>query len=191
MPDRLEKFFAGLGSTDPRRIEAIHQTVIATDELLNAAAEAQKCIVATKIAEKIKQSEQQIKDQEYVNMLEAANLTRQKGAEALRYNAGKPDWSLVEFAGLEEMVRVLEMGAKKYARGNWKNGNGLSFNECMSSLLRHAHAWLAGEDVDPESGRSHIGHIQCNAMFLSYFIKHPERFTRDDRDNVQAKPKTE
>lgn len=168
--NELEKFFASTGSTDPRRIEAIHQTVVASDALLNAASDQQK-----------------IKDQEYLNMLATVNLTPKTKNEALRFNAGKPDWSLVEFAGLEEMVRVLEMGAKKYSRGNWKNGQGLSFNECMSSLLRHAHSWLAGEDTDPESKLSHIAHIQCNAMFLSYFIKHPEKFTRDDRDNVQTK----
>ncbi len=105
-----------------------------------------------------------------------------KEQTALRFNNGKLDWSLVPFEGLEEMVRVLEFGAKKYARGNWRNGEGLSFNETLCSLLRHTFAFMNGEDKDPETGLSHIGHIQCNALFLGYFIKYPEKFTRDDRN---------
>ena len=39
-----------------------------------------------------------------------------------RFNAGKLQWSMVDFKSLEDMVRVLEFGAKKYSRDNWKKG---------------------------------------------------------------------
>jgi hypothetical protein len=31
---------------------------------------------------------------------------------------------------------------------------------------------MGGEDDDPESGLSHIGHIMANAMFISYYMKY-------------------
>lgn len=39
-----------------------------------------------------------------------------KTDKALRYNYGKPKWSLVHFQSLEPMVRVLEYGTKKYTK---------------------------------------------------------------------------
>ena len=86
--------------------------------------------------------------------------------KGLRYNKEKLKWSLVDFESLEEMVKVLEFGAEKYEPDNWKRG--LPTLEICESLLRHVFAYMRGEDIDPESGRSHIGHILCNGMFLSY-----------------------
>lgn len=83
-----------------------------------------------------------------------------------RFNDGKPQWSMVDFKSLDDMVRVLEFGAKKYSRDNWKKG--LKTTEIVDSMLRHIYAYLNGEDVDPESGINHTGHIMCNAMFLSH-----------------------
>lgn len=85
---------------------------------------------------------------------------------SLRYNQGKPQWSLVDFKSLEPMVRVMEYGAKKYARENWKKG--LDLNQILESLSRHLFALMSGEIVDSESGQEHIGHIMANAMFWQY-----------------------
>jgi hypothetical protein len=92
--------------------------------------------------------------------------------QALRYNTGKPQWSLVDFQALEPMVRVLMYGAEKYTKDgvsgahNWKQG--LPTTEICDSLVRHLAAYLNGEDNDPESGLPHIGHMLCNLMFLSH-----------------------
>lgn len=94
-----------------------------------------------------------------------------------RYNQGKLQWSLVDFESLEDLVRVLEFGAQKYAPNNWKKG--LKTTKITESMLRHIFALLNGEDVDQESGLPHTGHILCNAMFLSYMIKN--RPDLDDR----------
>ena len=88
-------------------------------------------------------------------------------SKALRYNEGKVEWSLVHYKSLEPMVRVLEFGAKKYAPDNWKKG--LDKKKILESMQRHLAALMDGEDVDSESGISHMGHIQCNAMFYNYF----------------------
>ncbi len=90
--------------------------------------------------------------------------------QADRFNEGKPKWSLVDFKSLEVMVRVLEFGSAKYGKFNWQRG--LDKKEICESLLRHVFSYLSGELIDPESGISHVGHIQANAMFLEYMENH-------------------
>lgn len=103
---------------------------------------------------------------------------------ALRHNSGKPRWYLVDFDALEDLVKVLEFGAKKYDENNWKKG--LKTTEIVESLIRHISAYLRGEDNDPESGLPHSGHIMCNAMFLSYMHKFKPSFdTRRKDDNKE------
>lgn len=85
---------------------------------------------------------------------------------ALRYNHGKPQWSLVHFGSLEPMVRVLEFGAQKYSTDNWKSG--FPDKKIMESMMRHLACMMDGEINDPETGLPHVGHLMCNCMFLSY-----------------------
>lgn len=104
-----------------------------------------------------------------------------KAKTGLRYNSGKLKWSLVDFPSFEPMVKVLEFGAHKYAAHNWKKG--LKVSETIDSMLRHIYALIDGEDTDPESKLPHIGHIQCNAMFLAFMLKN--RPDLDDRHKVE------
>lgn len=85
-----------------------------------------------------------------------------------RFNEGKLKWSLVSWKALEPMVKVLMFGATKYDDHNWKKG--LKYTEIVESLQRHLNSFIEGEDNDKESKISHIGHILCNAMFLSYMF---------------------
>ncbi len=96
----------------------------------------------------------------------------------IRENEGKPRWSLVDFESFESMVKVLEQGAEKYGKYNWQKG--LKVTETAESLLRHIFSFLAGNDIDADSGLEHIGHIQANAMFLGYMMKN--RKDLDDRN---------
>jgi hypothetical protein len=97
--------------------------------------------------------------------------------KADRLNSGKLRWALVPQSALTPMVRTLEFGAEKYDAHNWKKG--LSITEICESLKRHLDAFMEGEDNDPESTLSHIGHIQCNALFLSWIMENKPDF--DDR----------
>lgn len=97
--------------------------------------------------------------------------------DGVRENKGKLKWSLVSWRALEPMVRVLMFGAQKYDDHNWKKG--LSYVEITESLQRHLNAFIDGEDDDPESTLAHVGHILCNAMFLSYMFLF--RKDKDDR----------
>jgi uncharacterized protein YuzB (UPF0349 family) len=93
----------------------------------------------------------------------------ERDKQALRYNQGKVQWSLVDYKSIEPMVRVLEYGCLKYSKNNWKKG--MPASQIIESMLRHTFKLLEGELVDPESGIEHVGHIQCNAMFLAYVLK--------------------
>lgn len=90
------------------------------------------------------------------------------GGAALRFNTGKPKLSYVldSMPALKDMVAVMEFGAEKYDRNNWKKG--FPKEELLDSMLRHVDAFYSGEDTDPDSGEPHVGHILCNAMFLAY-----------------------
>lgn len=94
-----------------------------------------------------------------------------------RFNQGKLKWSLVDLDAFEDMVRVLEFGCVKYSAHNWKKG--LKVSEILESTQRHINAIARGEDIDPESGLSHAGHLQCNTMFLAYMLKYKPEM--DDR----------
>lgn len=97
-----------------------------------------------------------------------------------RFNEGKLKWSLVPQSALIPMVRVLEYGTLKYSAYNWAKG--LSVVEICESLKRHLDAFMEGEDNDPESGLSHIGHLQCNGLFLSWMMENKPEM--DDRVKI-------
>ena len=94
-----------------------------------------------------------------------------------RFNEGKMAWELVDFEALEPMVEVLMFGASKYSKDNWKKGQAIT--ELLGSLFRHIIAFQKGEDLDEESGKSHIGHAMCNLMFIQYVLNNHKHF--DDR----------
>jgi hypothetical protein len=106
-----------------------------------------------------------------------------KPQEADRYNSGKERWSLVDYEALKPMVHVLAFGAKKYSDDNWRKG--LKTKEVCESLLRHITAYLSGQDNDQESGLPEVGHILCNAMFLSHMhLFRPDMDTRIKPEKV-------
>jgi hypothetical protein len=105
--------------------------------------------------------------------------------KALRFNENKPQWSLVHFESISELPRVLEFGAIKYSRDNWKKG--LDLNEIKDSMQRHLAELIDGNEHDLESGLHHIGHIMCNCMFYMY---HYKRIESNDESNNGVQPYT-
>lgn len=101
---------------------------------------------------------------------------------ATKLDAGKTNWSLIPFEAVEEICKVLEFGALKYDGWNFAKGAGMNWSRITNSMLRHVFAWMRGEDKDPESGLSHLGHIGCNVIFLIYYAKYKEVYgAGDDR----------
>ncbi len=93
-------------------------------------------------------------------------------------DTGKPRMSLlnVQFGKeLMDVAQVLTFGAEKYPKppldDSWRDvPNGIQ--RYQDALLRHFHkAFVEGEQLDPESGKSHIAHMQCNLLFLSQLMQ--------------------
>jgi hypothetical protein len=75
-----------------------------------------------------------------------------------------PMWLLPPVA-LEQTAWVHKLGNEKYGPFNWR-ATGVCATTYVSAILRHLNAWRDGEDLDPESGISHIAHIatSCNIL---------------------------
>lgn len=87
-----------------------------------------------------------------------------------KYDSSKSSHDLLPFEALDEVAKVLTYGASKYDRGNWANG--LKHSRLISAAYRHLGQYNSGEDVDQETGLSHVAHAACNLLFLLYLIKH-------------------
>lgn len=86
----------------------------------------------------------------------------------IKDNRGKPQVDLLPSAPLLAIAEVLGFGARKYQPHNWRRG--LPWGDTYASLQRHLLAWNAGEDMDKESGFSHLANAGCQLLFLLDFV---------------------
>jgi hypothetical protein len=87
-------------------------------------------------------------------MAEAAH--KDEGKTALQY--------VLVFKGLDEVAKVGEFGAKKYGQFNYMAG--ASYMRFLGSCVRHLTAYIRGEDLDPESGLSHLAHLIFDCLMV-------------------------
>ena len=64
--------------------------------------------------------------------------------EALRFDEGKTNWSLMPFEAVEEINKVLEFGANKYAAWNFTKDGGMNHSRILNSCLRHIFCYMQG-----------------------------------------------
>lgn len=83
---------------------------------------------------------------------------------SLRYNGDKPGCHHIAPEFIIALADLMSESAKKYAR--WNYAKGQPFTVPYDSLMRHIHSFMAGEDIDPESGKSHLIHVAANAMIM-------------------------
>lgn len=83
-----------------------------------------------------------------------------------QFGVKKTPLHLVPTVGIEEEAWAFQCGADKYGAYNWREKT-ISATVYYAAMLRHLHAWFNGEDLDPESGRSHLAHVRaCANMIL-------------------------
>lgn len=97
---------------------------------------------------------------------------------AIKHDGGKLRYDLLPPEALEEITKVMTLGARKYSDRNWEKG--LSWGRVYAACMRHLWAWWRGEDKDPETGLSHLAHAGCCIFFLNtYEVRGMRKF--DDR----------
>lgn len=91
-----------------------------------------------------------------------------KGSKLARFDMIPPDilWELAEHCG---------RGEAKYpsapdGRANWQLG--YNWRLSIAALQRHLKQFEMGEDIDTETGSSHLIAIMWHAMTLRWFQKH-------------------
>jgi hypothetical protein len=85
--------------------------------------------------------------------------------EGRKDDGGKLRYELLPMAPIDEVVRVLTFGAQKYADDNWRHVPD-GEDRYYAAAMRHLSAWRQGENIDPETGRSHLAHAACCLVFL-------------------------
>ena len=95
----------------------------------------------------------------------------------VKNDKGKAPLHMIPEVSLIGMAEAFAYGAIKYERFNYRKG--LSYTRLTDSLRRHTLAYLAGEDIDEDSGLHHTKLILANAAMLEWMrVKRPEM---DDR----------
>lgn len=81
-----------------------------------------------------------------------------------KFDGGKLRYDLLPVHALEEVTRVITLGAEKYDPENWKRvpeGR----RRYTAAAFRHIEAWRKGETTD-EIGTHHIANAISNLMFI-------------------------
>ncbi len=99
-------------------------------------------------------------------------MTKLPKVDGLKFDDKKRDWTLIPWDSMEEVVKVLEFGAEKYARDNWQNV--MPRDRYEKAALRHRIAYQNGEKYDPESGLHHLAHEACCCLFTMWYDEHDE-----------------
>jgi hypothetical protein len=87
-------------------------------------------------------------------------------SQGMKFDKNKPDYSLLPFAAVDEVVKVLTYGAAKYDRFNWEKVEAVRY---QAATMRHFSTHMQGEKIDPESGISHLAHAVCSLLYLLDF----------------------
>ena len=77
----------------------------------------------------------------------------------------KTPLGLIPPHSMEQAALVHKFGASRYGPFNWRD-TGVCASTYVNAIMRHLNAWRDGEDLDHESGISHIAHIACSCNIL-------------------------
>lgn len=87
--------------------------------------------------------------------------TNPKDAVGIR----KVPMSCVPMPPLTEIAVAMQEGARKYGRHNYRDA-GVRGSVYFDAALRHLIAWWEGEDLDPDSGISHVSKAMATLLVL-------------------------
>lgn len=99
-------------------------------------------------------------------IIKKARTGRDLDTVALKFDEDKPRVDLIPPRTLLEVGEVFGHGALKYRPYNYLYGGGMAYSRLLGAAMRHTLAIMRGEDIDPESGKSHAAHAICSLMML-------------------------
>lgn len=86
---------------------------------------------------------------------DAEIVTNEHGGKQSKTEYG---FHLMDAGAILKLAEVLQYGASRYARDNWRK---IPSEEHFNHMMIHYYAWLMGDRQD-----DHLGHFFCRAMML-------------------------
>lgn len=111
-------------------------------------------------------------------MEEYTNNPKLDTTQGKKFDDDKSQMDFIPYEALDEMGKVFAFGAKKYnessGEANWSKG--LKISRLIAATFRHMGKFVAGYDLDEESGLSHLGHAMVNIAMIIWTLKHKPEF---------------
>jgi hypothetical protein len=85
-------------------------------------------------------------------------------SNGVKFDEEKPRMYLLPPRAIQEVAKVLTLGAQKYDEDNWKKLDNLQ-NRYTGAALRHIFTSMEGEQLDPETNLYHEAHAICCLLF--------------------------
>lgn len=111
------------------------------------------------------------------------NIIRENPKHIRAQKDGKAPLEYLVYSVLEGDAHVHKGGADKYGVRNWLKDH-IRASTYEGAMLRHLKAWAEGEDVDPDSGWSHLYHVRACCAILLDSEKHGTLI--DDRQRCES-----
>ena len=102
--------------------------------------------------------------------------------EGVKNDSGKVRLDLIPPEVIFALGDILTKGAEKYEERNWEKG--MKWGRVYGALMRHLWTWWSGDNLDKETGKSHLWHAACCIAFL---ITYEERKIGEDDRKKNAK----
>lgn len=102
-------------------------------------------------------------------------ITEDKDQSA-KADKGKLELSLVNTELVKAVAEVRMYGTEKY--GDSENWRKVEPKRYVDALYRHLLAYIEGNELDEESGLSHLAHMACNISF--YLMRATSRNTKEN-----------
>lgn len=77
----------------------------------------------------------------------------------------KPPLALIPPVLNEQTAIALQLGARKYGPWNWRE-NKVEYMTYLHAMRRHIDLLIEREDIEPESGAHHLGHVAANCAII-------------------------
>ena len=88
----------------------------------------------------------------------------------------------IPWRGLWRVVQVIWSGIEKHRGDTWYKARTWPASYWLGKEYRHLDAYIAGCDLDRESGRHHLAHLACDALMHLSMIE--RGVIEDDREYV-------